>query len=221
MEEEEEEDYFAPFGMSQFDFNSMIRRRNLGNLTQQLVEQGRVTLPGASAVPPSNNTAQLADVEDGVANTPEPLVADGHDEGVARRSSSCYSREIDEDSPRFATFFDGPCRRPVVVSESHSPTNMAALSRKSSLYASFSNSAPASTASRATSLDTHCSGTAAPKAESCPQLPLQSAVKETPRTSVVEPHLPYSSFPATSWRSASVDNLLLRNGSAKSAILPG
>lgn len=216
---EEEEDYFAPFGMSQFDFNSMIRRRNLANLTQQLVEQGRVTLPGGPAVPEGNTPAQLADVEDDAASTPEPLV-DDDDEDVARRSSPCYSREIDEDSPRFATFFDGPCRRPV-VSECHSPTNMAVLSRKSSIYASFSNSSPASTASRATSLDTHCSGTAAPEAGYCPPLPPQSAVKETSPTSVAEPQSLYiSSFPATSWRSASVDTYCSGTAAPKAEYCP-
>lgn len=72
---EQEEDYFAPFGMSQIDFNSMIRRRNLANLDRQLVEQGRVTLPGTLTVP-SSNTARLVDVEHDAANAPEPLVAD-------------------------------------------------------------------------------------------------------------------------------------------------
>jgi hypothetical protein len=196
-EEEEEEDYFAPFGMSQFDFNSMIRRRNLGNLTQQLVEQGRVTLPGASAVPPSNNTAQLVDVENGVANTSEPSVAYANEDNVARRSSSCYSREIDEASPRFATFFDGPCKRPVVVSDSHSPTNMAmaVLSRKSSMYASFSNSSPASTASKATTLDADT----------------EPSFYKSPRSSDTVPRSLSSSPPVTSSRATSLDSHSFRS----------
>ena len=72
----QQEDYFAPLGMSQSDFNSMLRRRNLANLTQHLVQQGRVTLLGtgtSSAVP--YNTAQLVELEDGGANFAEPLVA--------------------------------------------------------------------------------------------------------------------------------------------------
>jgi len=266
--EEEEEDYFAPFGMSQFDFNSMIRRRNLANLTQQLVEQGRVTLPGASAVA-SSDRVQLADVKGGGAHAPESPAT--YDEDVARRSSSIYSREIDEDSPRSATFFDGPCRQPV-VSEGHSPTLMHMLSRNSSMCASVHNSSPATTStrttsvdtycsataapkagscplesdpsfyesprssdtkprslsssppvtsSRATSLDTHCSGTAAPQAEYCPPLPLQSAVKDTLRTSIPELHSLYSSsFPATSWRSASVDTYCSGTAAPKAQYCP-
>lgn len=99
---EQEEDYSAPFGMSQIDFNSMIRRRNLANLDRQLVEQGRVTLPGTLTVP-SSNTARLVDVEHDAANAPEPLVADA--EEAARPCSSVYSRDIDEGSPSFGTFF--------------------------------------------------------------------------------------------------------------------
>jgi hypothetical protein len=85
---DQEEDYFAPLGMSQLDFNSMLRRRNLANLTQHLIEQGRVTLPGTGTSTVPSNAAQLVKVEDGVTNFAEPQVADFVDEDVTRKSSS-------------------------------------------------------------------------------------------------------------------------------------
>lgn len=161
--EQEEEDYFAPLGMSQTDLNSMIRRRNLAALTKQLIEQGRVTVRGTFTVP--RNTAKLVKVEDDVANMPELLVADI--EEVARRSSSFYCCGIDVDSPRFAMFFDKPGSR-FVISESQSPTFVPVVSRESSCIASLSNSTSPVTSSKATSVSSYDSGTAAPKAVYCP-----------------------------------------------------
>jgi hypothetical protein len=88
----EEETYYAPFGMSSFDFNSLIRKRSLAHLTRQLAEQGRVRLPGSTNS--SNNT-----VEHDVANTPDPPVT-GIDEiaPLPRPTSSKYSRDIDGNS---------------------------------------------------------------------------------------------------------------------------
>jgi hypothetical protein len=40
-------DYYAPFGMDQFDFNALIRRRNLDELIDRLVEEGKAHWPSA------------------------------------------------------------------------------------------------------------------------------------------------------------------------------
>lgn len=196
---EEEEVYFAPFGMSQSDFSSMIRRRNLADLTGQLVEPGRVTLPGTLTVPPGN-IAQLVDVEHDAANTPEPLVADV--EEAARLCSSVYSRDIDEGSPSFGTFFDRR-RFSHTTSQSQSPIRWPLLSRRNSIRASLSDSSPTSTSSRATSLDTYCSGTAAPKPGYWPLQPHPS--DETLRMSVTEPKTLPNSPRITSSRARSAD----------------
>lgn len=199
MEQQEEEDYFAPLGMPQTDFNSMIRRRNLADLTKQLIEQGRVTLPGvAGTLTVPINSAKLVKCENGVANIPEPLVADFED--IARRSSSFYCRGIDENSLRFATFFDKPgSRSRSIASESQSPTFVPGISRASSCIASLSNSSPPVTSSTATSVSSYNSGTAAPKAAYCP-LRLYPSIPKTPKQQAL-----ISSFPATSWKSPSVD----------------
>jgi hypothetical protein len=184
---EQEEDYFAPLGMSHSDFNSMLRRRNLANLTQHLIEQGRVTLPGTgtgtSTVVPSN-TAQLVKVEDGVADFPEPLVADVEGEDVTRKSSSFYCRGIDEDSPRFAMFFDRRDSRSIAA-KSQSPTSRPISSRKRSKRVSLSSFFPGF--SKVASVSSYSSGTAAPKKI---YRPLESDTEfcQTPRISDDEPH---------------------------------
>jgi hypothetical protein len=88
----EEETYYAPFGMSSFDFNSLIRKRSLAHLTRQLAEQGRVRLPGSTNS--SNNT-----IKPDVANTQDPPVTDIDEiKPLPRPTSSKYSRDIDGNS---------------------------------------------------------------------------------------------------------------------------
>jgi hypothetical protein len=202
---EEQEDYFAPLGMSQSDFNSMLRRRNLADLTQHLIEQGRVTLPGtgtSSSAP--RNTARLVKVQAGVTNFPEPLVADFVDEDVTRKPSSFYCRGIDEDSPRFAMFFDKPCgKSSSFASEGQSPSFMPLASRKSSKRASLSSFFPGFP--RVTSVSTYNSGTEAPK-EQRRSLRIGSWFCQTPRTSEEEPHSLSSSPPVTSSTTTSVSS---------------
>jgi hypothetical protein len=155
-----EEDYFAPLGMSSYDFNSMIRRRSLADMTQQLIEQGRVTLPGASAVP--SKTAKPMDTEHDTANMPEPQVADG--QVVARASSSVYSRDIDGNSYCFTTPVNTPCSSWYTTLESQSPALMPSPSSGNSSRVSVSGSFP-TTLSRASSISTNVSfgsGAAAP-----------------------------------------------------------
>lgn len=266
---EEQEDYFAPLGMCQSDFNSMLRRCNLADLTQHLIEQGRVTLPGtgtSSSVP--SNTAQLVKVEDGVADFPEPLVADFVDEDVTRKSSSFYCRGIDEDSPRFAMFFDRRGSRSSAA-ESQSPTFRPISSRRSSKRVSLSSffpgfskvasvssynsgtaapqaksgplesdhsfnkaarvsddepgslsSSPPVTSSTATSVSSYNSKTAPPKAGHYPPLPTQSPVKEARRMSADKLQAIQSSFPATSWSTASVDTYCSGTAAPKTEYCP-
>ena len=166
--------------MSQADFNSMIRRRNLADLTKDLVELGRVIVPGTLTVP--SNTAPLLKEHQHVANTPEPLVADG--DGVARPCSSVYSRDIDGNSPSFTALVDRNCSSHTTC-QSQSPIVWPFLSRRNSIRASFSSLSPAITSSRATSFDFHCSGTAAPKADYWPLQPHPS--DKTLRMSITEP----------------------------------
>jgi hypothetical protein len=196
---EEEEDYFAPFGMSQIDFNSMIRRRNLAELTGQLIEQGRVTLPGTFTVP-SSNTAQLMDAVHDAANMPEPLAA-GVEE-AARPCSSIYSRDIDEGSPSFGTFFDKH-RSSHNTSQSQSPIRWPLLSRSNSIRASLSSSCPAPTSSRVTSVSSYNSGTAAPKPGYSPLQPHPS--DKTLRMSATESNTLPDSPRTTSSGARSVD----------------
>jgi hypothetical protein len=88
----EEETYYAPFGMSSFDFNSLMRKRSLAHLTRQLIKQGRVRLPG-SANPSNNNIRQ------DVANAPNPPVTGVENvDPLPRPTSSKYSRDIDGNS---------------------------------------------------------------------------------------------------------------------------
>jgi hypothetical protein len=69
---------------------------------------------------------------------------------------------------------------------------------------SLSRSPPV-TSSTATRVSSYNSGTAAPKAGHHPPLPPQSPVKEARRISASKLQALQGSFPATSWRSASVD----------------
>lgn len=105
-------DYYAPFGMSTFDFNSLIRRRYLDDLTERLVEEGRVHRPSAED--------GLASVEEqaGPAQTPvsaetttmtanaavgSPVAAVAQTDRQPRPASSVYSRDIDGNSYRSAS----------------------------------------------------------------------------------------------------------------------
>ena len=104
-------DYYAPFGMSTFDFNSLIRRRYLDDLTERLVEEGRVHRPSAED--------GLASVEEqaGPAQTPvpaettmtanaavgSPVAAVAQIDRQPRPASSVYSRDIDGNSYRSAS----------------------------------------------------------------------------------------------------------------------
>jgi hypothetical protein len=106
-------DYYAPFGMSTFDFNSLIRRRNLDELTYRLLEEGRVHHPSASA---GNGLASVEE-QAGPAQTPttsasptitniafgSPVPAVVHIDGQPRPASSVYSRDIDGNSYRSAS----------------------------------------------------------------------------------------------------------------------
>ena len=106
-------DYYAPFGMSTFDFNSLIRRRNLDELTDRLLEEGRVHYPNASA---GNGLASVEE-QAGPAQTPttsatptitniafgSPVPAVVHIDGQPRPASSVYSRDIDGNSYRSAS----------------------------------------------------------------------------------------------------------------------
>ncbi|GAB7328131.1 hypothetical protein MBLNU13_g00162t1 [Cladosporium sp. NU13] len=163
----EEEDYFVPLGMSQIDFNSMIRRCNLADLTGQLIEQGRVALPG-TFTDPSSNAAKLVDVEHDVANAPDPLVAD--DENVARPCSSIYSCDIDEDTPSSTALIDSgrsshtTPKTPEAGYWPLQPHTSNKTPRMSVIEPNTLPNSPQSAPSRATSLDAYFSGTAAPKA---------------------------------------------------------
>ena len=215
---EEEEDYFAPFGMSQFDFNSMVRRRNLADLTQQLVEQGRVALPGVSAALSNNNTAPPTDVEDDVANTPEPLVPD--ESNIARRSSSFYCCGISEDSPSFATFFDKTCNRHTTTSEISSPmpTPSPPPPQRSSSCYSFSGFSWAPS-SKATSVSSYNSGTAAPKPGYF-SLQRRPAIRKKLRESVTKRLSLSRSLPATSSRATSVSSYCSGTAAPKARYCP-
>ena len=158
-----EEDYFAPLGMSSFDFNSMMRRRYLAHRMQQLVEQGRVTLPGTATVP--SNTTLSVNAQHDAASTPEPPVADGED--VARPTSSVYSREIEDDSPYPSPPVNIPCSRRASSCEGQSPALMPLQSSPgSSRFSCYSGSLgiPSRSTSESTYNSSFCSGTAAPKA---------------------------------------------------------
>jgi hypothetical protein len=182
----EEEDYFAPLSMSSFDFNSTIRRRFLAELTQQLIEQGPVRLPGTSAAP--TDAAQPADMSDDAANIPEPQVTD--EQIVARACSSVYSREIDGDSPSSATPVNTPCSWYTTL-ESQSPALMPSPSSRSGSRVSLAKSSPA-TLSRASSVSTNVSfnsGAAAPKF-GYESIAPPSSPSEMARMSMVEWHFP-------------------------------
>ena len=100
-------------GMSTFDFNSLIRRRNLDELTDRLLEEGRVHYPNASA---GNGLASVEE-QAGPAQTPttsatptvtniafgSPVPAVVHIDGQPRPASSVYSRDIDGNSYRSAS----------------------------------------------------------------------------------------------------------------------
>lgn len=143
--EEQEEDYFAPLGVSPFDFSSMIRRRFLAHLTRQLIEQGRVSVPGAAVIP--NTTAQPT--ERSVANTPEPSVTD--ERGVSHPAGWVYSRDMDDVALCSATpdTPDTPCSCHT-CRETQSLDMMSLSSARNSVCASFSGfslSAPLSATS--------------------------------------------------------------------------
>lgn len=192
-----EEDHFAPLGMSQTDFNAMIRRRNLADLTGQLVEQGRVIVPETPTVP--RNAAQLLRVENSAANTPELLAADGH---VARRSSSVYSRDIDGHSPPSTALADIHCSSHTIP-QSRSPIVWPLLSRRSSTRASLSSTYPAPTSSNRASVSSYNSGTAAPRARYWPLQPHPSG--KTLRMSVTESNARPSLSQSTPSRATSID----------------
>jgi hypothetical protein len=143
-----EESYYAPLGMSSFDFNSLIRKCSLAHLTRQLIEQGRVPLPGSTN--PSNNTIKQQDV----ANTPDPPVTDISEIApLPRPASSEYSRDIDGKSFCSTIPIDTP---PSEQSSrtSMDPASMALPSSKSSSNASL-RSPEESPSSSATSASIH------------------------------------------------------------------
>jgi len=115
-------DYYAPLGMSSFDFNSLIRARFLDDLIEELVEKGIVHRRGSSG---NDGLASVKEEEQAekqvetlaeaaattvAANTtatpPVPAVVDvvGIDNAQAPRpASSIYSRDIDGNSYRSAS----------------------------------------------------------------------------------------------------------------------
>lgn len=104
-------DYYAPFGMSPFDFNSMIRRRFLDDLVERLVEAGivrrRSTGSGLARVEEQaepTETPKTAETMTTVNNTAIPSVAAVAEYSMATRpASSVYSRDIDGNSYRSAS----------------------------------------------------------------------------------------------------------------------
>jgi hypothetical protein len=141
------ETYHAPFGMSSFDFNSLIRKRSLAHLTRQLVEQGRVHLPGSS-----NTTVNT--IKHDVANTPDPPLIDIDEiTPLPRPISSKYSHDTDGNSFCPTTPIDTPSTGKSSRT-SVDPTSMALPLSKNSSCASLPCPAEAPTSS-ATSASIH------------------------------------------------------------------
>jgi hypothetical protein len=162
------------------------------------------------------------ELEDGGANFAEPLVADFVDEDVKRKSSSFYCRGIDEDSPRFAMFFDRPFSSKGCSgdSERQSLMDMPLKPRKSSKRASLSSFFPGF--SRVTSVSSCNSGTAAPKAGHRP-LESDTGFRQTPRISDDESHSLSSLFnspPVTSSPTTSVSSYKSETAAPKAKDCP-
>lgn len=123
-------DYYAPFGMSSFDFNSLIRARFLDDLIEQLVEKGIVRRRRSSgknglasveeeehAEPAETTTTAVANTTATATATAPPTVPAALDVDVdvvgidnasppapaPRPASSVYSRDIDGNSYRSAS----------------------------------------------------------------------------------------------------------------------
>jgi hypothetical protein len=103
-------DYYAPFGMDQFDFNALIRRRNLNELIDRLVEEGKAHWPSADglasveeqAEPAQSPTTPATPMTANVAIS-SPVSAVAHVDKQPRPASSVYSRDIDGNSYRSAS----------------------------------------------------------------------------------------------------------------------
>jgi hypothetical protein len=104
-------DYYAPFGMDAFDFNSLIRRRNLDDLIDRLVEEGKAHWPGAenglASVEEQAEPAQtpMTPAAPTTANdaVSSPVTAVAQIDKQPRPASSVYSRDIDGNSYRSAS----------------------------------------------------------------------------------------------------------------------
>lgn len=176
------EEYYAPLGMSSVDFNSLIRKRHPSHLTHQLIEQGRVNPPGSSDAP--NNTAHPAEIESGVANTPEPSLTEvAKIAPPPRAASSIYSRDIDGRSFCSSTPILTPSSGNTSC-ESLSPASIPLPLSKNSSMASISSFAQAA-ASSAMSAGIHkmSSDTAAAGKKRGSTRGLHSLIKEKMRVS--------------------------------------